>query len=189
MMGTYIWSMKQIVWEKVLSMEWPRCMTSWGMREHCMFLPVETLPLFSVSVLWECVVELCLVTLCTVSRTMGSVFLYCIWHWRYSHDDMLLSLQGGGTALMKASEREHMECVNVLLDKGAQVNIQNNVSSFWDNQLWHIHLYGGFRCGEHVGNKTQLCTWHTCLVPLLPGSTKGEEVGYFNCLIYSLLVL
>ena len=26
-----------------------RCMTSWCMREHCMFLTVETLPLFSVS--------------------------------------------------------------------------------------------------------------------------------------------
>ena len=51
-----------------------------------MFLPVETLPLFSVSVLWECVVELCLVclSLCTLyhsvysSRTMSSVLLYCI---------------------------------------------------------------------------------------------------------------
>ena len=46
-----------------------------------MFLPVETLPLFSVSVLWECVVELCLVCLSLrilyhpvfSSRMMGSV--------------------------------------------------------------------------------------------------------------------
>ena len=49
-----------------------------------MFLPVETLPLFSVSVLWECVVELCGVCLsmCILSvyssRTMGTVLLYCI---------------------------------------------------------------------------------------------------------------
>ena len=28
-------------------------MTSWGMRECCMFLPVVTLPVFSVSVLME----------------------------------------------------------------------------------------------------------------------------------------
>ena len=48
----------------------------------------------------------------------------------YSHDDMLLSLQDGGTALMMASERGHMECVKALLDKGADVNIQNNVSAF-----------------------------------------------------------
>ena len=26
-----------------------RCMISWCMREHCMFLTVETLPLFSVN--------------------------------------------------------------------------------------------------------------------------------------------
>ena len=26
-----------------------KCITSWGMREHCMFLPVESLTLFSVS--------------------------------------------------------------------------------------------------------------------------------------------
>ena len=33
-----------------------RCMTAWCMREHCMFLIVETLPFFSVS---RMVVELC----------------------------------------------------------------------------------------------------------------------------------
>ena len=41
---------------------------------------------------------------------------------------MHLSLQDGGTALMKASEAGHMECVTVLLDKGADVNIQHKVS-------------------------------------------------------------
>ena len=87
MRGTYNIhkSMKQIVWEKV-SLEWLRCMKSCGMREHCMFLPVETLPLFCVSVLWECVFELCpvclsLSTLCTVVKQ----WVVCIWHWRYSH--------------------------------------------------------------------------------------------------------
>ena len=70
---------------------------------------------------------------------MDSVLLYCVWHWRYSHDDMLL-LQNGETALMKASESGQMNCVRVLLDKGADVNIQYNVSAFWDNQLWHVHL-------------------------------------------------
>ena len=64
------------------------------------------------------------------SKMMGSVFLYCIWHWRYSHDDMLLSLQDGETALMKASWKGHMECVKVLLDNGAEVNKQDKVSVF-----------------------------------------------------------
>ena len=39
-----------------------------------------------------------------------------------------LSLQDGWTALMRASEARHMECVQVLLDKGAKVNMQSNVS-------------------------------------------------------------
>ena len=39
-----------------------------------------------------------------------------------------LSLQEGSTALMRASNAGHMECVTILLDKGADVNIQNDVS-------------------------------------------------------------
>ena len=39
--------MRLVVWGGVGGYE--RCMTSWCMREHCMFLTVETLPLFSVS--------------------------------------------------------------------------------------------------------------------------------------------
>ena len=39
-----------------------------------------------------------------------------------------LSLQDKETALMKASKAGHMECVKVLLDKGAEVNMQNIVS-------------------------------------------------------------
>ena len=34
----------------------------------------------------------------------------------------------GGTALMKASEAGYMECVQVLLDKSADVNMQSMVS-------------------------------------------------------------
>ena len=41
---------------------------------------------------------------------------------------MHLSFQDGWTALMKASERGRMECVTVLLDRGAEVNMQNKVS-------------------------------------------------------------
>ena len=41
---------------------------------------------------------------------------------------MHLSLQGGRTALMKASAAGHMDCVHVLLDKGADVNMQSEVS-------------------------------------------------------------
>ena len=31
---------------------------------------------------------------------------------------------------MEASSKGHLECVKVLLDKGAQVNVQNEVSGF-----------------------------------------------------------
>ena len=41
---------------------------------------------------------------------------------------MHLSLQDGETALMKALEAGHMECVKMLLDKVADVNIQHKVS-------------------------------------------------------------
>ena len=41
---------------------------------------------------------------------------------------MHLSLQDGWTALMMASHAGHMECVQVLLDKGADVNKQDKVS-------------------------------------------------------------
>ena len=39
--------MRLVAWGGVGGYE--RCMTSWCMREHCMFLTVETLPLFSIS--------------------------------------------------------------------------------------------------------------------------------------------
>ena len=41
---------------------------------------------------------------------------------------MHLSSQEGWTTLMKSSRAGHMECVTVLLDKGAEVNIQDTVS-------------------------------------------------------------
>ena len=41
---------------------------------------------------------------------------------------MHLSLQWGKTALMMAYDRGHIECVKMLVDKGAQVNIQDTVS-------------------------------------------------------------
>ena len=40
---------------------------------------------------------------------------------------MHLSLQDGQTALMKASEAGQVECVKVLLDRGAEVNMQDKV--------------------------------------------------------------
>ena len=42
---------------------------------------------------------------------------------------MHLSFQHGGTALIWASGSGHMECVKVLLDRGADVNMQDNVSA------------------------------------------------------------
>ena len=41
---------------------------------------------------------------------------------------MHLSLQDGWTALMMASKAGHMKCIKVLLDKGAEVNLQDKVS-------------------------------------------------------------
>ena len=41
---------------------------------------------------------------------------------------MHLSLQCGQTALMMAYDHGHIECAKMLMDKGAQVNIQDTVS-------------------------------------------------------------
>ena len=41
---------------------------------------------------------------------------------------MHLSFQSGWTALMWASWLGHVECVTVLLDSGAEVNMQEEVS-------------------------------------------------------------
>ena len=41
---------------------------------------------------------------------------------------MLLSLQDEKTALIRASEKGHMECVKVLLNGGADVHVQSTVS-------------------------------------------------------------
>ena len=42
--------------------------------------------------------------------------------------DILLSLQDGMNPLMWASYKGNIECVKLLLDRGAEVNIQNKVS-------------------------------------------------------------
>ena len=45
---------------------------------------------------------------------------------------MASSVQGGNTALIKASTYGHVECVKVLLDRGAQANLQAKVSTVPD---------------------------------------------------------
>ena len=48
---------------------------------------------------------------------------------------MHLSLQRGETALMKASAAGQVECIKVLLDRGAEVNMQSMVSGVDVNPL------------------------------------------------------
>ena len=52
---------------------------------------------------------------------------------------MHLSSQDGWTALMKAYDRGHMECVKILLDRGAQVNIQHEVSGVMIHCVHAMH--------------------------------------------------
>ena len=40
----------------------------------------------------------------------------------------MMILQWGWTSLIKASEAGQVECVKMLLDRGAKVNLQHNVS-------------------------------------------------------------
>ena len=48
---------------------------------------------------------------------------------------MHLSLQDGWTALMMASEARQVECIKALLDRDAEVNMQNKVSGVDVNPL------------------------------------------------------
>ncbi|MCX8506035.1 MAG: ankyrin repeat domain-containing protein [Alphaproteobacteria bacterium] len=42
---------------------------------------------------------------------------------------MQLSLQDGWTALMVASQKGQVECVTMLVDRGAEVNMQKKVTA------------------------------------------------------------
>ena len=46
--------------------------------------------------------------------------------------DMASSVQNGDTALIMASQLGHVECVKVLLGRGAQANFQDKVSTVPD---------------------------------------------------------
>ena len=46
--------------------------------------------------------------------------------------DMHLSLQYGNTPLILASRGKHDGCVQLLLDRGAQIDYQDEVSAFKD---------------------------------------------------------
>ena len=51
---------------------------------------------------------------------------------------MHLTLQYGSTALMKASEAGQVESVKMLLDRGAEVNMQNKVNSVIVHAIQHV---------------------------------------------------
>ena len=42
---------------------------------------------------------------------------------------VLFSVQDGHTALMEASSKGHVQCAQLLLDRGAQADIQDKVST------------------------------------------------------------
>ena len=55
---------------------------------------------------------------------------------------MYFSLQDGVTALMMASREGRVECVKLLLNKGARANLSDKVSagSHQVLSLWHVRL-------------------------------------------------
>ena len=62
--------------------------------------------------------------------------------------DMHLSLQAGYTPLMWASNRGHDGCVQLLLDRGAQIDHQSEVSAFRDQPS--VSLYYVPLCEEGI---------------------------------------
>ena len=61
---------------------------------------------------------------------------------------MHLSLQYGNTPLMEASGGGHDGCVRLLLDRGAQIDHQNEVSTFRDQPS--VNLYYVPLCEEGI---------------------------------------
>ena len=61
---------------------------------------------------------------------------------------MYLSLQNGRTPLMVASGGGHVECVKLLLDKGAQVNHCTVVSTILMSLVTILELVGIIRMGN-----------------------------------------
>ena len=61
---------------------------------------------------------------------------------------MHLSLQDGSTALMKASEEGQVKCVNVLLDRGAEVNMQDKVSGVFIHCVHAMQHVSRVPCSE-----------------------------------------
>ena len=72
---------------------------------------------------------------------------------------MHLSLQDG-TALMKASEAGHIECVQVLLNKGADVNMQIGVSGVIIHCVHAMqHVSRAQVVNEDLCTRTLLCAY------------------------------
>ena len=61
---------------------------------------------------------------------------------------MHLSLQDGNTPLMWASSKGHDGCVQLLLDRGAQIDHQNKVSAFRDQP--GVCLYYVLLCNRGI---------------------------------------
>ena len=60
--------------------------------------------------------------------------------------DMHLSLQDRYTPLMEASHGGHDGCVQLLLDRGAQIDHQDNVSAFRDQPMQYLFILEMFPC-------------------------------------------
>ena len=82
---------------------------------------------------------------------------------------MHLSLQDGRTALIKATETGNVECIKMLLDRGAEVNMQDEVSGVDVNPLPMCRMKNAtnlITCGYNAPsyNYTRPIQWslHVC---------------------------
>ena len=89
-------------------------------------------------------------------------------------------LQDGLTALMKASEKGHMEIVKVLLDGGAEVNKQNRVSGV----IMHCVQSPVVNDEENPDGRAYALIMNMTHIPCAPPSLmstfmlwSGEELG------------
>ena len=66
------------------------------------------------------------VYMCLCLYVYTSLYLYDLNHHHVCHVN---ENQGGNTALIYASDKNHKDIANLLTDKGADLNLQNNVSA------------------------------------------------------------
>ena len=103
--------------------------------------------------------------------------------------DMASSWQEGWTSLMFALKFGHVECVNILLDRGAQANLKNKVRllciHYVTCEAW-VCAIPGLSCANHGSMVLGHKPWIGCTI--LGLLIRKACTGDFSCAKYRSLI-